>query len=242
VQPFSNFIATFIATALLSGCGGGSGGGGGSGDASPILPFFERPFDVDFPAANLFDHDLPLPFVDMNGYTVAHDGIQRNLGDPGANIDGHAGHDWLMPDGTLIKTVAAGLVVFADDTPPAPCPVLPGSPLVSGKEVVVRHATPNGDLYLTVYAHLSSISVSVNDVVTVGQELGFSGNTGCSTAPHLHFQAYRWVDLPAGGPQWVTLDPYGWSGAGADPWSQHAMGTTSGLLWEAGQAPGLVLQ
>ena len=40
------------------------------------------------------------------------------------------------------------------------------------------------------YAHLSIISVLPGQNVTTGQLLGYSGNTGYSTGPHLHFTVY----------------------------------------------------
>jgi murein DD-endopeptidase MepM/ murein hydrolase activator NlpD len=42
----------------------------------------------------------------------------------------------------------------------------------------------------TLYAHLSLQSVKVGDEVDTGQLLGYSGNTGYSTGPHLHFGVY----------------------------------------------------
>jgi murein DD-endopeptidase MepM/ murein hydrolase activator NlpD len=42
----------------------------------------------------------------------------------------------------------------------------------------------------TLYAHLSVIKVSPGQQVTTGETLGYSGNTGYSTGPHLHFTVY----------------------------------------------------
>ena len=56
-----------------------------------------------------------------------------------------------------------------------------------GCHVMVDHA--NG--FITLYAHLSSISVSAGQVVSQGQSLGRMGSTGRSTGPHLHFEIRR---------------------------------------------------
>jgi len=202
---------------------------------TPPSPFLEKPFDSDFLVGNLFDHDLPFPFVDNNGYSVDHDGTQRSIGAPGVGYDGHAGHDWYMLEGTDLKAVADGQVVVAGEVS-GPCPLF-SNVVVAGKVVQIQHTASNGSLYRSVYGHLSTIAVSVGDTVNGGQNIGVSGNTGCSSAPHLHFQVYRWLDSRL---EWVTVDPYGWTGAYPDPWSEHPDGATSYQLWKAGLAPTLI--
>jgi murein DD-endopeptidase MepM/ murein hydrolase activator NlpD len=53
-----------------------------------------------------------------------------------------------------------------------------------GNYVMVTH----GNGYATLYAHLSAISVSVDQAVQRGQPIGAEGSTGFSTGPHLHFE------------------------------------------------------
>src|SRR3989442_11239840 len=88
-----------------------------------------------------------------------------------------------------------------------------------GQTVTIDH--PNG--YTTRYAHMSTIGVVPGQNVTRGQTLGMSGNTGCSTGPHLHFGVYVTSS-------WTAIDPYGWAGpGGADPWPSDV-----GDLWLTG--------
>jgi murein DD-endopeptidase MepM/ murein hydrolase activator NlpD len=45
--------------------------------------------------------------------------------------------------------------------------------------------------YETVYAHLNSFNVRQNQEVKRGDVIGYVGNTGGSTAPHLHYEVHR---------------------------------------------------
>lgn len=57
----------------------------------------------------------------------------------------------------------------------------------SANYIRIRHS----DGLYSYYYHLSSMSVAVNQTVVAGQKIGVSGNTGCSTSNHLHFQLSR---------------------------------------------------
>lgn len=56
-----------------------------------------------------------------------------------------------------------------------------------GNMIMITHMV-GGQVYTTVYAHLSSIGVSSGQQVGKGQFIGKMGTTGRSTGPHLHFE------------------------------------------------------
>ena len=55
-----------------------------------------------------------------------------------------------------------------------------------GNYVMIDH----GNGYYTGFGHLSSFNVSQGQVVSTGQQIATSGNTGVSTGPHLHYEVY----------------------------------------------------
>lgn len=85
----------------------------------------------------------------------------------------HYGIDIALPSGNKVVSAFSGKVRIIDYEPRG-----------YGRYVVVRH--DNG--LETIYAHLSSVTCELNEVVKAGDQLGLSGNTGRSTGPHLHFE------------------------------------------------------
>ena len=95
-----------------------------------------------------------------------------------SGTDFHTGVDFTGSNVNGKKVVAAnaGNVIFTKTT------YIPGKSY--GKYIIVDH----GGGYSTLYAHLSSVNVSVGDYVKKGQSIGNVGSTGWSTGPHLHFE------------------------------------------------------
>lgn len=83
----------------------------------------------------------------------------------------HKGIDIGVPSGTSVVAANGGTVTTASYQSAA------------GNYVMIYH----GNSTYTVYMHLSSINVSVGQSVSKGQVIAYSGNTGVSTGPHLHF-------------------------------------------------------
>ncbi|MEX0909770.1 MAG: peptidoglycan DD-metalloendopeptidase family protein [Candidatus Paceibacterota bacterium] len=93
---------------------------------------------------------------------------------------GHNGIDLGVGIGTSVSSANSGVVVATGDTDL----VCPNASY--GRWVLVRH---NNGLS-TLYAHLSQVSVSQGQTVARGETIAYSGNTGYSTGPHLHFSVY----------------------------------------------------
>lgn len=85
----------------------------------------------------------------------------------------HAGIDLVAPRGAPVAAAAAGRVVLARFA-------FGGW----GNLVIVAHA--NG--VKTMYAHLATLAVRRNELVSIGARLGTVGATGHASGPHLHFE------------------------------------------------------
>jgi murein DD-endopeptidase MepM/ murein hydrolase activator NlpD len=205
--------------------------GDGPNARNRVLRLFGSPFRGRFELLNHFDHDLPIQFEHANGYVINHCGTRITN-----SFDGHSGHDFRLPDGTPLSATASGQIVFAGEAPPFNCPVVPGG-VATGLYVEIRHPAVSGEVFQSSYAHLSRVDVRVGQSVTRGQLIGLSGNTGCSTGPHLHFQVFRLTNTNSGTA--VRVDPYGWEAATPDPWAVDPRGASSFWLWLPGEAPPL---
>lgn len=200
--------------------------GDATGTRDPVASGFLAPLDGSPRTGNVFDHQYPFWNADGNGY------LRTWWGERVVGLDGHDGYDYVVPEGTPVRAATDGVVTAARAETPWHCPLLDQT--VSGLYVRVRHQLAGGT-YETLSLHLSRIDVALGERVSAGQQLGLSGNTGCSSGPHLHFEVHRLLDDGRSGP---VVDPYGWDdAAGEDPWAVHPAGAPSGVLWRAGAAP-----
>lgn len=99
--------------------------------------------------------------------------LTARFGDAGAYwaSGAHTGLDFAAPAGTPVVASSGGRVTQAGHAGPY------------GNLVVIDHAGVT-----THYAHLNSITVSVDDDVSAGHQIGTVGATGNATGPHLHFE------------------------------------------------------
>jgi murein DD-endopeptidase MepM/ murein hydrolase activator NlpD len=118
------------------------------------------------------------PLGDIEGF------VTRGRVGEGNTQDGeaHEGIDIAAPIGTPIRASGGGTVEAAGADP------------AYGMFVLLRH--PDG--YETMYGHASRVLVREGDTVSAGVVIGLTGNSGRSTAPHLHFEVRR---------QGQSLDP-----------------------------------
>jgi murein DD-endopeptidase MepM/ murein hydrolase activator NlpD len=123
--------------------------------------------------------------------------------------NGHPGTDYPAANNTPIYAVADGIAHIPSSFPGV-------SNAQTYNTVEIDHQ--NG--YKTYYLHFNSQNVTENQQVYKGQTIiGYSGDTGASGAYHLHLEVQR---------DGIPIDPYGWTGSGADPYTR----ATNITLWE----------
>jgi len=124
----------------------------------------------------------------VRGYLSATFG---NRIDPFTSMrDFHTGIDVSTPIGTRVKAPADGVVVSCSDKG------------AYGNTIILEH----GFGIVTRYGHLAGFNVKPGQTVRRGDVIGFVGNTGRSTGPHLHYEV--WVRDQAQNPIHYILDEY----------------------------------
>ncbi|HAU8252527.1 TPA: peptidoglycan DD-metalloendopeptidase family protein [Vibrio vulnificus] len=87
-------------------------------------------------------------------------------------VTAHLGTDYIVPIGTSVYSIADGVVVKAQYN------------RFAGNYINIRHS--NGSI--SRYLHLSRYTVQVGNIVSKGELIGLTGNSGRTTGPHLHLE------------------------------------------------------
>ena len=99
----------------------------------------------------------------------------------GPRSDGfHYGVDFRASIGTPVKALSDGIVAGTGDTD------IQCNGVSFGKFILIKY----NDGLASTYGHLSLIKVAAGNKVVRGQIVGYSGSTGYSTGPHLHFEVH----------------------------------------------------
>jgi murein DD-endopeptidase MepM/ murein hydrolase activator NlpD len=88
----------------------------------------------------------------------------------------HAGLDFAAPQGTPVYATGNGSIKLAGNT---------GNGY--GNHVIIKH----GFNYETLYGHLYRIKVRSGAKIKRGEVIGWVGNSGKSTGPHLHYEVHK---------------------------------------------------
>lgn len=142
--------------------------------AEPDRPLAQR---IDTASQTAFEKRLMLESI-PSGFPVENEIVTSSFGmrlhPISERMAMHGGVDLRAPIGTPIYAAADGVIEWAS--------FHHNSGL--GKMVKIVHNYG----FSTVYGHMSDIDVQVGSYVKRGQLLGYSGNTGASAAPHLHYE------------------------------------------------------
>ncbi|NJN02546.1 MAG: M23 family metallopeptidase [Leptolyngbyaceae cyanobacterium RM1_1_2] len=136
-----------------------------------VKPALEQTLAAEAAAADAYPDGLPL----KGHFEVTSEfGLRRN---PFGRLryELHQGIDLKGPYGASIYATASGMAKQAENS---------GG---YGNHVILDH----GYGYQTLYGHLSGLAVKVGDRVERGQIIGYLGNTGRSSGPHLHYEVHQ---------------------------------------------------
>lgn len=125
----------------------------------------------------------PVPAARISAGTWAYPGGAR-----------HLGLDLAAPIGSALIAPADGLVIYASNNAPSNGGFLgnfTGYPYGSGNCIEML-TNVNGTTYAILFCHLSQdFYVSAGSVVSQGQTMALTGNSGNSTGPHTHVEIYN---------------------------------------------------
>ena len=128
--------------------------------------------NTDWIGTSIFQWPLPQSYTITSWFGYREDPFT-------GEIAYHSGTDIAAPGGTPILAAADGTVTIAN--------AIDSWGGGYGYHIKVKH----NDTYDTLYAHCSSICVTVGQEVKQGEVIGYVGTTGNSTGNHLHFEVWQ---------------------------------------------------
>lgn len=143
------------------------------------------------PAAGTAPLSWPLDSILVTQQFGAKTGPHRTY------ANGHSGVDFRAQTPVKVYAMADGVVMGTGDTD------LACRGVSFGRWITIKH---DNNLVST-SAHLSIMNVKTGQRVTRGQVIGYTGNTGRSTAPHLHISVYAGIDASGNNPVDVGSKP-----------------------------------
>jgi murein DD-endopeptidase MepM/ murein hydrolase activator NlpD len=176
IPAFSDSVPSFDTTEYASSNAGTNGHMDLEIDAEALDTPEQAPLEAVSPGPGVLVTECrPDPSNRPRGMPV-HGRVSRGFL-PSATNPGlrHRGIDIATREGSPIYAPASGIVVYA------------GQDDVLGLMLTIDH----GGGFKTVYGHNSRLHVRIGDKVVRGDVIGLTGNTGESTAPHLHYEVRR---------------------------------------------------
>jgi murein DD-endopeptidase MepM/ murein hydrolase activator NlpD len=132
------------------------------------------------------DHLYAMPYQSGKSYRVLQ-GYGSKFSHTG--LEAYA-VDFDMPEGTPVHAARSGVVARVEESHSIGC-WRDGCGRYANYIVILHNDGTTGEYY---HLQFQGALVEVGDSVARGQKIGFSGNTGHTTMPHLHFAVYRATD------------------------------------------------
>ena len=140
------------------------------------LNFSDRPEIVDSALMLIPENHLISLSDNIPSLAPIEGFISKRMENIFSNVDNlHGGIDIVASEGTPIRATSSGVVVFS------------GWTYEMGNLIVIYH----GDDYITHYGHNQQNIISRLDIIKKGDVIGYVGNTGISSGPHLHFEIWK---------------------------------------------------
>lgn len=145
-------------------------------EGDSLVPPSQTPMEAASPAVGQLVTDCKADPLNRPRGMPVHGRVSRGFMPEAANPGlRHRGIDIATREGSPIYAPASGIVVYA------------GQDDVLGLMLTIDH----GGGFKTIYGHNSRLHARIGDKVVRGDVIALTGNTGESTAPHLHYEIQR---------------------------------------------------